>query len=206
MKSTLSLLLCFSWILSYAQDIEPSNESIFSSFTKLEDAPADNAIIVQDGIDQTDNIYIREIASEDLFTFTPSNLKQHFLDKPLIECDGHLIKMDEDLVLKLNIKINTDKARGSYGQLENGSVVRLRLDDGTTVYGTNFKRNKGRINSEKGYTVYRGNYFIKESDLKLLSKQRIEQIGIVWSNGYELYDNYNMDFFIRQLQIINEGE
>jgi len=205
-KSIYSCLFILLTFTLQSQDYKLANVSLFDSDVKMENRAEPGCQIVHDGIDQTENIYIKALEEEDLFSFTPSELKKQFTHRPLIECSGQALQMGQDFFIKMNILINSNNARDSYGVLENGSMLRIKLSDRdqTVIYGYNFKKNKGKINKDADKTLYRGHYKIDEKDYKILKKHDISHMGIVWSQGYELYDVYNVDFVRRALQCLDE--
>lgn len=202
-KYLASTILIFQVISLSGQDLLDLEKSVFASPQSLETIYEHDCKVAFEGIDQVENIRVKEMEFEHLFSFTPSDLKRQFGFKNLLECDGQIRRVEGQLMLKANIRINADKARGSYGLLQNGTLMRIILSDGTTIYLYNIKKNKGKIYAKENYTLYRGYFLIDEKDIKILKKYDVERIGIVWSAGYELYDMYNMDFFKRQLVCID---
>lgn len=189
--------ICFMSGSIYSQDAAIGDRGIFDSQKNFK--YDDHCEIIFDGIDQNLNVHVKENVLEDLFSFTPQQLKNKRLAYPLMSCTGQIVRIEKDLVAKLNFKIRTQNARTSYGLLEGGAYLRIVVSEGTVIYAYNLKKNKGRIDKIGDYTMYRGNYLINEKDLKMLKKYHVDKLGVVWSQGYEEYDLFNVDFFQRQL-------
>jgi hypothetical protein len=52
--------------------------------------------------------------------------------------------------------------------------------------------------------TYRVHYAIAQDQMSFLSKSEVDKIRVFWSSGYEEYEVYQLDFFMKQLACLDK--
>lgn len=175
---------------------------LFSFKTEAQVNSDSHCKIKFEGTDPGINQYVKEMASEKLFIFTPDAFKNLLVDKPLVEGKGALLTTGGYTYLELKLKVNSSRARKDYGYVEKGSLIKFFLLDGTSFYSNNLSTSMPALSKDRKSTDYVLSCGIDKDEIKLLNKSYIDKIGVIWSKGYEEYEIYNPDFFINQLYCI----
>ncbi|HLF62527.1 MAG TPA: hypothetical protein VI603_02185 [Saprospiraceae bacterium] len=137
-----------------------------------------------------------------LFTHTEEELRPYFRQQELVTCYASLMQIEDNLYVSLEFQIASPDARKNFGILENNSMLRLKLMDGTFINLFNAPADHGRIDAYTGNTVYTGNYLIDREAEKVLSKHELDKLRVVWSTGFEDYDVVYLDFLINQFDCL----
>ena len=160
---------------------------------------------VHDGIDEFTQQQKRELADEVFFYHTDDRLKTHMKGRDYVHCRGFLTSISGGFRhLTLAITIASRNARREYGYIKSGSLLNIKMLDGSTVSLFSQGDQLGTINSSDGSTTYTIKYPIDFQKEKLLSREEVDRVRIVWSTGYEDYEVYNVDFFQNQLSCLNQ--
>ena len=160
--------------------------------------------LAHDGVDEFTGKKIREVAKETFFTHTSENLKAVLKGRDYLTCTGHISSQTGGIkILNLKFSIASDLAQQEFGIIDKGSVLTVKLLDGSAIRLLNKKTDIGIVDPVNKTTEYKGQYIITNKDEKMLSKSEVDKLRVVWSTGYEDYDIYEMDFLIKQLNCIN---
>ncbi len=144
-----------------------------------------------------------EFQERTLFVFTHPQIKKWMTDKHLLECKGSIYKVRDNVFLILNFKINSENAKSSYGDLEQGAKIKLQFDKKNYLYLENIERDKGKVNRTEKHTLYQGSFPISKAKIKELKKNDIFKLGVIWEEGYEEYEVINIDLIKNQLNCLN---
>jgi len=159
--------------------------------------PSPDCDITFDGIDEFSGKKRKDLAPKLFFTFTPQQLREHYKGKERIETHAYLSNIQGGArFLSLKIIVNDAKAQRTYGMIEKGSVLNIKMIDGTNISLTNNKTDQGILRNEQ--VVYSVQYRIATNQQKFLQDLEIDKLRIVWSTGYEDYEIYETDFLIHQ--------
>lgn len=151
----------------------------------------------------SDNAGSLTFVKKDLFVFTHPKIRKVMPEDNLIEAQGNIMKVKENTFLILTIKINSSNARSSYGDLNQGAQLKCMFKGKNNyIYLENLERDKGKINKEDEYTIYQGVFPISKSKQKDLKKNDLFKVGIVWEEGYEEYEIFNIDLIRNQLNCL----
>ncbi len=160
--------------------------------------------LAHDGVDEFTGKKIREVAKETFFTHTSENLRAVLKGRDYLTCIGNISSQTGGIkILNLKFRIASDLAQQEFGIIDKGSVLTVKLLDGSAIRLLNKKTDIGVVDPVNKSTVYNGQYIITNKDEKALSKSEVDKVRVVWSTGYEDYDIYEMDFLIKQLNCIN---
>lgn len=113
------------------------------------------------------------------------------LSKKYLTCNIFFAKIDENRVLYLQWLFRTSKAYGSYGIIEEGADLILKMKDGSTLTLKAVSTDTGESNYKKNKTTYGSYYLLDKPTFELLKKSHPEKLRMYWSKGYEDYDITN---------------
>jgi hypothetical protein len=139
-----------------------------------------------------------------LFTHTDDELRPYFREEELVSCEGNLSIVSGFTYFTIEFRIASPNAQRNFGPLEEGSLLRIITINGSTTNMYNLKYDRGRIDPYSGDTIYTGYYSVNKEARKLLSKNEVDKIRIVWGAGYEDYDVYYLDFFVDQFHCLSK--
>jgi len=160
--------------------------------------------IVHDGFDPDLGKKKKEVQKEFFFGFSQDRMKPYFKTDDYITCEASVSKVGKHFFLKMDIRVKSKDAKKSYGILRENEKIRLELIDGSKVYCNNILQDNGIIEAYTGHTLYTGIFQIDKDDLKRLKTNYLDNVGIVWSSGYEKYNIYNVDFLKNQLACLEK--
>ena len=139
------------------------------------------------------------------FNYTPTAMMAAKLNKEenYIQCIGQISKVKGgNLILDLTITIASENAKNEYGLIEKGSLLILKLIDHSSISISSRRTVIGRFNEVDKSVVYEASYNIPAGSVKKLASKELDFIKLIWSTGYEEYEIYETDFFIRQLKCL----
>lgn len=154
---------------------------------------------VFDGVDPSSMRKRKEIAPAYFFGQTKKNQVNKISDKEFLTSETSIVEMGGIYYLVLNIKIASKTAQRSYGIIQKGSPFIIHLIDETEMYIYTNLGSSGKFDPYSGYTKYQCIYQLTKGDVKNLKNLEIKDVGIMWSSGYELYDVYEIDLLMNQL-------
>ena len=143
-----------------------------------------------------------EMEAQTMFFYTHPKLKPILKDDHLMEGLANLYKVENDLFLVLNFRINSLNAKKSYGDLDKQSKIKITFENGEYIYLENIERDKGKVEKREGRTSYHGVYPIPKAQTKQLKKHFIYKMGVMWEEGYEEYDIINIDLIKNQIKCL----
>lgn len=168
--------------------------------------PAPDCTIAFDGTDKFSGKRRRDIAPQHFFSHTNDRLRAYFKNKDRIECEANVSAVSGGYkFLSISVYINDEKAQRNYGSIEKGSLLSVKLIDGTNVILTNNKTDLGIVDQVNQRVVYRAQYMIGPDQEKAFKKTEIDMVRIVWSSGYEDYEVFETDFMMNQFACLNRG-
>ncbi len=175
----------------------------------IEYPPTPPCELAYDGVDEFTGKRRWEMPKQIFFTHTSDRLKPFFKEKNHITVEGFISGASGNggiYYLNLNIIILSEMAQREFGVLEKGSILTLKLINGSNVKLFNTKTSTGTLDKVEKRVAYRAQYMINSDNLKSLRKSEIDKARIVWGTGYEDYEVYNLDFFIDQLNCLEKNK
>jgi hypothetical protein len=153
----------------------------------------DACSIVYDDYDESLKSKRKETVAARLFGFTHPRLRRHFTDRDYIETLASMAKIGRDYFLILRIDIASKSASKNYGAIPANERVRLKLVDGSNVYGVTVSNQMGVLEQYTGHTIYTPIIKIHKDDIKRLERIALDDVGILWTSGFENYEVYDID-------------
>lgn len=128
-----------------------------------------------------------------LFTYTPENLKNYYKGNFLLEVFPNQLSKK---MLELTFVFNSGDVAKSYGVIARGSMLKIDFIHGASIVLKAAKNIEPSIETYTGNTIYKAQYIVKSKDeYKKLKSSSLENIGVMWTSGFELYPVYNIDYF-----------
>lgn len=174
-----------------------SREKEPSTTTKSTADNTENCNLAYNIVDEFSGKRKKALNTRWFFGFTPEPYKKFFPNHDYLECYGYLMESDGQLALHLTISIEDKNAKSQFGTIEAGAQVFIRPIKNNTLALTSYKGATVMEDSEK--TVYECSFALDKSALKILKKDEIDTIRIVWSKGYQTYEVYYLDFLRDQI-------
>ncbi|MFT6336614.1 MAG: hypothetical protein ACJATI_003373 [Halioglobus sp.] len=160
--------------------------------------------ITFDGYDEIMRSNKKEVKSDFFFGHSQKKMKPYFKSDDFIKCDAHVSKIGKKHYITLNIRVKSKNAKKTYGMIRANETIRFEMVDGSKVYCTSMIQDGGTIEPYTGNTLYTGIFEIEKDDLGTLKNNFLDNIGIIWSSGYEQYNIFNVDFLKNQLQCLKK--
>lgn len=152
-------------------------------------------------IKENKNSYI-ELRDEALFQFTPSKLKNYFKEKELMKTSVALIEKNGQKLLKLIIRILSKDAAKNYGFIDNGNMMKVHFISGKSAIINSIESSTSTTEPYTGNIIMEVRYNIPNEDAHLFQNVALDQVGIMWSSGFEMYDIYEVDVIMNQMDCL----
>ncbi len=183
-------------------------KKVFASFDPKDDVmmypPKRKCQLTFDGVDDFSGKKRKEVAKELLFSYTADEMRPFLKDRDFITCYAYVSSLSGGYkFLSLVITIASENAQRDYGIIEKGSVINIKLMDDTNVKLFNNKTDVGILNELDNSVTYNAQYVVSSGAGKILRKNEIDKIRLIWSSGYEDYEVYDLDFFINQFRCLD---
>jgi len=137
-----------------------------------------------------------------IFWHTDDDLRPYFREQELVTCSGQLSQLEDQIYVLIEFSIASPNAQKNFGALAEGSLLRLRLIDGTNIDLHNLQGDRGRIDPYSGNTIFIGRYRLDKEHQRTLAKTELDKMRVVWNTGYEDYSIYALDFLIDQFKCL----
>ena len=160
--------------------------------------------IIFDGYDEAIGEQRKEVKTQPFFSYSQEKMKPYFKNEDFLSCDANVSKVGKNYYLTLKIRIRSKDAGKTYGALFANENVKLQLINGFKLYGQIINTDRGKIESYTGHTLYTAIIKLNKSDIGDLKKTYLDNIGLIWSSGYEEYNIYNVDFLTNQIKCLNQ--
>jgi hypothetical protein len=157
-----------------------------------------------DGYDDVLRANKKEVKTEFFFGHSQEKMKAYFKNDDFITCDANLSKVGRKYYITLKIRVKSKDAKRTYGMLRSKETIRFEMINGDKVYCTSMVQDDGTIEAYTGNTLYTGIYEISKDNIKILKKGYLDNVGIIWSSGYEQYNIFNVDFIKNQLRCLEK--
>ncbi len=199
-KTFIFLILSFLLFISCNSNKAIRIDTLKTNLTgKTLQSPSGNCIVDYDEIDKITGKRITGLKQETIFTYTNENLKKYFTNRPFMTGEASLSKTNDGIVfLNLFFIIDTKYIKVWYNGIAAKNMMRITMINGDKVFLENVLNDTGENDLKNNKLIYRAVFPVNKSDLKILKKHEIDKIGVLWNGGFEEYNIYNIDFFIRQ--------
>jgi hypothetical protein len=166
--------------------------------------PPPNCFIKETSIDQFSKTKYVELFPTIFFSYTDPNLRSALKEKEFLTCFSHIIQNRGEKELYLTFVFSTTTAQREYGSLEKNTPIAFLLLNGQTISLKNNILSQGQVDVRNGTTYYQIALTLNKQAEKMLAKNPIDKIRVMWSSGYEDYDIWNINQIIDQINCINQ--
>ena len=183
----------------------PNYSGLVTPFNATVNPPTETCRVAFEGQDESNGRWRRDLEKQLLFTHTDERLRVYLKDKAYLRCEGFLTSLGGGYrFLTLQFSFAYPNAREAYGIIEKGSVLTIKLLNGQFVNLRSGTMDKGSYDLKTEILTYRVHYPVDRSQSNILRKSEVDTLLVFWSSGYEEYEVYNMDFFMKQINCIEE--
>lgn len=139
-----------------------------------------------------------------LLTYTPKKLLNYYKDKTYLTIESAIVKKDGDTFIEFDLIFNSKDIKKGYGYIPKDGFVRINMIKGPGIFLEITKPTEAQIETYTGRTIYPLVCRIKtKDDLRRLNRQYLDDIGIMWSTGFEAYPIYDIAYFKEKFKCIN---
>lgn len=186
---------CLSYTILQSND---SKETLNSAI--LSEDP--DCKLAFNGIDP--NTLEKKIATEytNIITYTHPKLVDYYKEKSFLTADVSIVQLGKSKYLTVDVIIRSKDAIRNYGMVQVGSPMKIELIDGESVYLFAQANATGTLIPQTTNIMYQVLYLLEKAEYKKLQKSEVNNLGIMWSSGYEKYDIYNVDVLMNQISCI----
>lgn len=142
--------------------------------------------------------------SQTFFTYTQEDLKKFMRENDYLTCSGSLSRVLGMTIFNVKFEIESVMAQQEYGTIEQGTQMMVKLLNGKTVTLICQQTDKGNVDENSGKTIYRTYFGVNKNDEKELKKSEVIKVRMLWSTGFEDYEVNELDFFINQLNCLDQ--
>jgi len=144
-----------------------------------------------------------ELEPQDFFFHTNPELRQYMNGKEYITCRAGLATSTGGLTtLNIEVVIRSHNAQREFGGLQKGNPLTIKLINGAIVKLLSINSDSGSYDQTTGLTTFRNQFLVQKGEEKSFLESEIDRIRLVWTNGYEDYDVYEVDFLMNQLNCL----
>ncbi len=168
-------------------------------------SPLGNCIVDFDDIDKVTGERITELKQEKIFIYTPEKVKKFFDNRPFMTGMASLsMNNTGQFFLNLFFVVDTKYIKSWYNGIARESMLRITMINGDKVFLENILNDPGENDLKNNKLMYSAVFPVDKSNLKVLKKNEIDKIGVLWNGGFEEYNIYNIDFFMRQYECLKQ--
>jgi hypothetical protein len=139
-----------------------------------------------------------------LFNYTPDNLKNYFKTKDYLICRAGVSKTGKSTRLNLEMVFSSKDAARSYGFVPDESLVTIQMVTGKLLRLKTKGESRSSIEQYTGNILYKLEIALDKDALDALERIPLDKIGVMWSSGFERYEVFEVDFFMKQLKCIKK--
>lgn len=167
-------------------------------------APSPGCKLAYEGVDADTRQLRRDVQKQLLFSHTDERLRMVLKDREYLRCEGFATSIGGYRFITLQFTFAYPNAREAYGFIEKGSILTVKMLDGSFVNLRSGKMDKGSFDTLSNVLTYNVHYPIDRSQISMLLNSEVDSILVFWSSGYEEYEVFEIDFFINQLACLEK--
>ena len=149
-----------------------------------------------EGLNEGSGEHIKQSTKTKLLTFTPKRLLNYYKEKTYLSIINSIVQKEKETYLIFDLIFYSKDIKKGYGYIPSDGFVRINMIRGPGIFLEVTNKSEARIEKYTGRTIYTLMCKIKnKDDLKRLKKQYVDDIGIMWSTGFEAYPIYEINYF-----------
>ncbi len=130
-----------------------------------------------------------------LFSFTPDDLKKYYPESDFLNTYVRFLHSGKKYYLEFKFEFQSVKASQYFGIIEETSPIKIQFLDDDYVILQNSITAKPDVLKNSGKTIYKMQCSVGKSELAKLKKKDLNKLVIVWPNGAETYELFNLHVF-----------
>ncbi len=140
-----------------------------------------------------------------LTSFTPERLINYFRERHYLIIENKIAKSKGQYNFEFKIQFNSNDVEKSYGFIPTDGFLRISLINGKQIYFKIEKTVYAEVEKYTGRTIYHVKCQLRDKDnIRFLRSQLLDEIGVMWSSGFESYPIYALDHFKQKIACIND--
>lgn len=136
----------------------------------------------------------------------PQHAKKYFKDSNLLEINTSVSKNNNNTYLQFHITIMNRDAAKNYGMITKKSLIKFIDVSGRQLNLESVTESRAIVEPETGKVIYKVQASLTKEQIKFLSKQPLDSLGIMWSTGFEIYSIYNVDVIKHQMYCVKNSK
>jgi hypothetical protein len=187
-------------ILKEGQDVEIEKSSNIKRSSNREPRKIDVNLVTDCTDFQIINKKFYKVKPQLISSFTPERLSGYFKQESFLSIYLGVEKTKETTGINVELVFASADIKTSYGDIPLDGFLRISKVGGKNIFLKPREIIKSSIEVHSGKAIYKGKfYFENDSDIDKLKSGYIDNVGIMWSSGFEAYPVYEVDFFQKQL-------
>lgn len=158
---------------------------------------------IKDGHQSDLGMNVTEFVARPFFTYTHPQVRRYLKGQALMETKAKVQKVNDNIFVIIEFKINSTRAKTNYGNLEKNVKIKVNMMNNNHIYLTSIERDRGKVKKNQQRTTYTGTYAISKSDRDLLKKHSMDKVTVLWEEGVEEYEIINVDLIKNQLNCLD---
>jgi hypothetical protein len=147
----------------------------------------------------------KETPSYLLFSHTEEFMKPNMKDRDYITCQVQAASIEGGYrFVNFDFTIATPEAQKSFGFLDKGSQIILKLMNGKAVTLQSTKTDIGIPDNALGITKYKAQCRLTASEMKTIAESELDFVRVAWSAGYEDYEIFGVDLLINMIKCLEK--
>jgi|GEM_PF-2866918 len=185
----------------------PTSTTGYATYDRSKDVnfnpPAKDCTFQFKGMDEFLGKEKTEVQPDLFFFHTDPELRKYMKGKEYIQCTAGLANSSGGVTtLNIEVYIRSPNALREFGGLQKGNAMTIKLVNGDIVKLLSINSDNGRYDESTGLATFTTQYLVTKGEENQLRESEIDKIRLVWSNGYEDYNVYEVDFIMNQLNCL----
>ncbi len=157
--------------------------------------------------DQETGDQIIQTTKTKVLSNTPDRLLNYYKNRDYLNINSSIINRGKEYYLIFDFIFNSKDIEKSYGIINTDGFIRLTFVNSKTVFFKITEQIKPKIQPYTGKTIYTAICKISDKeDYKLLTNKYADEVGVMWSSGFEAYPVYDIKYFIDKFDCLNESK
>lgn len=145
-------------------------------------------------------------APQHLFSHTNPKAKHFFKESNFLNCNAQLSKIGGKYYLNLNMVLASKDAKRTYGVINKDDMVKLTFVNRENCILRSLYQVEPQLEQYSGNSIYRAIYPLSKDHVKIIKKEDLDKITLIWSTGSESYDIYEIDLLANQYRCIEDAK
>lgn len=147
---------------------------------------------------------VTAIESELMWTYTSDQLDEFVKEREFIQSEAQMVIIDKKYYLRLKINLASERATDFYGKILIGQPIQLTFLDREPTFLEIVYTAAPQVDTKENETTYELTAKLSSSNLKAIRKCSLDNMGLVWTSGFESYPIYAVDILKEQYSCLKK--